>query len=108
QGKNAKIQGCDGTLHELGRSLADDWRANADLDHATASRKTGADVIWMHGTADEKVAVDESRRSYWKHPEAGRRARLIEIQGADHKFSNEAHQKKLVDAIVEQLVQTFA
>ena len=57
---------------------------------------------------NEKVPVDESRRAYWKHPEAGRRARLIEIQGADHEFSTEAHEKKLVEAIVEQLGQVFA
>lgn len=107
QRKVAPIKGCDGTLHDLDRSLVEDWRARAELDHSNASRKTGADVVWIHGTADDKVAVDESRRSYWKHPEAGRRARLVEIQGADHEFSSDAHQKKLVEAIVEQLVQSF-
>lgn len=107
-GRTAQVKGCDGSIHELGPSLAHDWRARPELDHSNAARKTGASVIWIHGTADEKVNVDESRRAYWKHPEAGRRARLVEVQGADHEFSSDLHSKKLVEAIVEQLTQAFA
>ena len=109
QGKPARLKdAADGTLHDLSRALADDWRSRPELDHSTAARRTGADVIWIHGTADEVVSVDESRRSYWKHPEAGKRARLVEIQQADHGFSTPAQQKKLVEALVEQLAQSFA
>lgn len=107
-GKTAKIRDAsDGTMHELAGSLADEWRARPDLDHGTAARKTGAQVVWIHGTADEVVAVDESRRAYWKHPDAGRRARLVEITGADHGFTAEAHAKKLVEAVAEQLGLAF-
>lgn len=108
KGQTARIQDPhDGTIHELDRSLAEDWRARPELDHASSARRTGGDVVWIHGTADETVPVDESRRSYWKHPEAGRRARLVEIQGADHRFTSAQHQKKLVEAVVEQLESVF-
>ncbi len=108
-GKTAKVRDPrDGTVHELDGTLAADWRSRAELDHATAARRTDADVIWVHGTADEVVSVDESRRSYWKHPEAGHRARLVEIAGADHAFSDAGQAKKLVETIAEQLAQVFA
>jgi dienelactone hydrolase len=106
-GKTARIRDPqDGTVHELDGTLAREWHGREELDHSTAARRTGADVIWIHGTADEVVPTDESRRAYWKHPEAGRRARLVEIAGADHAFS--AHGKKLVEAIAEQLAEAFA
>jgi pimeloyl-ACP methyl ester carboxylesterase len=108
RGKTARIKSRDGALHELDGALYEDWKARPELDHSTAARQTGADVVWIHGTADETVPVDESRRAYWKHPEAGRRARLVEIQGADHDFSSETHANKLVEAIAEQLAQSFA
>jgi alpha-beta hydrolase superfamily lysophospholipase len=108
RGKIGQIKGCDGTLHSLDRSLIDDWRNNPDLDHAIAARKTGAAVTWIHGTADEKVSIDASRSAYYKHPEAGSRARLVEIEEADHELSNDAHAARVVDAIVEGLSKVFA
>ncbi len=51
------------------------------------------------------MPADESRRAYWKHPEAGRRARLVEIAGAGHDFASAAHVKKLVETVCEQLAQ---
>ncbi len=105
-GKTARLKDLDdGTLQELSGALCDDWRARAELDHSKSATRTGADVVWVHGTADEVVPADESRRAYWKHPEAGRRARLVEIAGAGHDFASAAHVKKLVETVCEQLAQ---
>jgi pimeloyl-ACP methyl ester carboxylesterase len=98
----------DGTIHALDASLVEDWRARPELDHSFAATRTDADVVWIHGTADEVVSADESRRSYWKHPDAGRRARLVEVAGAGHDFTNPDHARKLVDAISEQLAYAFS
>jgi dienelactone hydrolase len=108
----------DGTLHALGPAIANDWKARAtELDHAEGARATGATVVWIHGTEDTVVPTDESRRAYWRHPEAGRRARLVEVIGAEHDFGVAAdaepaealpsHARKLADAIAEQLALVF-
>jgi pimeloyl-ACP methyl ester carboxylesterase len=105
-GKTARLRDPDdGTTQELSGALVLDWRNRAELDHSKAATRTGAQVVWIHGTADEVVPTDESRRAYWKHPEAGRRARLVEIAGAGHDFASPAHSMKLVEAVLEQLGQ---
>jgi pimeloyl-ACP methyl ester carboxylesterase len=105
----------DGREHDLGPALARDWKARAaELDHADGARKTEAPVLWVHGTEDRSVSVEDSRRAYWKHPDAGRRARLVEVAGAGHDFASagepselSAHAKKVADAVCELLEAAF-
>jgi len=108
-----------GEEHELGPELWRDWKAReSELDHANGATKTDAHVLWVHGTDDEQVAVDDSRRAYWKHPEAGRRARLVEIAGAKHDFGVAAdpsahgaelspQARRLADAVADMLETAF-
>jgi dienelactone hydrolase len=121
KGTTAKVKDpSTGEEHELGPELFRDWKAReAELDHATRARETGGHVLWVHGTEDEAVNVEDSRRAYWKHPDAGRRARLVEIAGAAHDFGVAAdlpfdrdrelapHARKLADAVQELLEAAF-
>lgn len=118
KGSSARLRDeATGEDHELGPELWRDWTAReAALDHAATTRETRAHVLWVHGTADERASVEDSRRAYWKHPDAGRRARLVEIAGAGHDFGvGDAAvpgdlppaARKVADAIQEVLEAAF-
>ncbi|MBI3725202.1 prolyl oligopeptidase family serine peptidase [bacterium] len=76
-----------GTVREVDGSLYLEWKSRADeLDSARTAARSVPNVLWVHGTADEVVSPDESRSAYFRHPEAGRRARLVLVTGAGHDF----------------------
>jgi len=104
---------------------AKDARARLALDMAAAAGRVGASgafrVLVIHGTADRAVPVEDGR-GLWRAvaeaaaaggPGAGGgagagplaaatagRARLLEIEGADHNFRQESHMAAALEAAV--------
>jgi len=54
--------------------------------------------ILFHGTADDIVPVDDSRRILNQNRAS---ARLVEIADADHSFEHPAHRKQLTDELID-------
>ena len=57
-----------------------------------------ADILLIHGTADEIAPVEEARRfsRRFGYP-------LLEIEGADHRFQGEGQMDRLIDVALEHI-----
>ena len=65
--------------------------------HSTASQAAQITVPWLlvHGNADDVVLIDDSREAYYLASEP---KKLVEIQGANHVFSEDG-QKPMIEAV---------
>jgi acetyl esterase/lipase len=70
----------------------------------TYARKDAAPTLLLHGTADRKVPVDQSRRYAKKLEEAGAEVKLLELKGAPHDFTGE-HEEKANAAMLKFLAK---
>ncbi|MFB6166762.1 MAG: alpha/beta hydrolase [Candidatus Nanohaloarchaea archaeon] len=75
------------------------WGFYEDLqqyDAMDAIGENNAPVRFVHGSEDEIVPVEESRRMY---EEAGEPKDLEIVEGADHLFKRGEHEEAMVDAV---------
>jgi acetyl esterase/lipase len=71
-------------VHDFLGGTPNDVPENYALASPTAWLPTGIPVIAVHGTADEAVPLDLSRRYVARAQAAGDRAKLIVLDGVDH------------------------
>ena len=66
--------------------------------HSTAPQAAQITVPWLlvHGTADDVVLIDDSQEAYSLASEP---KKLVEIEGANHVFS-EGGQKPMIEAVI--------
>ena len=66
--------------------------------HSTAPQAVQIRVPWLlvHGTADDVVLIDDSREAYSLASEP---KKLVEIEGANHVFSEDG-QKPMIEAVI--------
>lgn len=73
--------------------------ADATLDAQLLSTDT-APALFIHGTLDTVIPIDNSRTMASMMPNAS----LAVIDGADHSYRNPAHEAKVIDATVQFLM----
>ena len=74
--------------------------------HSTAPQASQISVPWLliHGTTDDVVLIDDSRKAYSLASEP---KKLIEIDGANHVFSD-GGQQPMIDAVIDWLQVNLA
>ena len=83
--------------------LSSDFKNDLKDIHSTAPQAVQIRVPWLlvHGTADDVVLIDDSREAYSLASEP---KKLVEIEGANHVFSEDG-QKPMIEAVIG-LLQT--
>jgi len=78
--------------------LSSDFKNDLKDIHSTAPQAVQITVPWLlvHGTADDVVLIDDSREAYSLASEP---KKLVEIEGANHVFSEDG-QKPMIEAVI--------
>ena len=78
--------------------LSSAFKNDLNRIHSTAPQAAQIRVPWLlvHGTADDVVLIDDSREAYSLASEP---KKLVEIEGANHVFSEDG-QKPMIDAVI--------
>ena len=84
----------------FGHSRAEAPEAYRDASPMTHVDARSAPTLLLHGTADDIVPIDQSRRLLRALREAGVEARLVELEGAGHALATPAHVRTYLDELL--------
>jgi hypothetical protein len=92
--------------HKVGRRFAADAREARPLDGVRRSR---ADLLIVHGTADPTVPVEHARmfEEAARSRGEGPRTEIVLVQGAGHTFELVPHEEEVVGRAVEWFRETL-
>lgn len=81
---------------------ADKIRKVSPYDHLD---KVKAPVFLIHGTEDDIVEIEQSRRAYARLTELGKPVAIHELDGADHQLSDDEHRAEML-VVLDRFLNT--